>query len=1353
MNRKTIYFCLTFIAWLNSLSASAFTAEPISFQHIGLREGLSQSTVFSIAQDQQGHMWFATYDGVNKYDGYEFKVYQHDSNNPLSLANDIARVVRTDSRGRIWIGTRDGLSLYDAGKDHFRNYFYETQEKKTQINDIIEVEENTLLTATPEGLFFFRTEESRFVADSLSPAFHRLDATTLRREGEQIYIGTYEGLYLYSIASGELNPVTQALEQKRIQSVLRQSPIRLWVATEGAGLYLVNPLNGEVVKNYRHTPGDPKSISSNYIRSLALDAQNRLWIGTFNDLNIYDESNDSFRSYTNDPVDDTSLSQNSVRSIFKDSQGGMWLGTYFGGLNYYHPLKNRFRHIRQIPYRNSLNENIVSCMVEDERGHLWIGTNDGGVNLYDPQQEKFVHYTLPLDARTGIGSNNVKAIYVDEPAGKVYIGTHAGGLYTLDRNSGRISSHHSRNSDLPDDNVYAITPAEDGWLWLGTLAALVRFHPGRQLFQTIHQEAGGKPFTHKQITCLFRDSRDRLWIAGEEDVSVYRWQDGALYPATLPVTDLPLRHMFTHCIHESAEGVFWIGTRQGVYRYSEKDRTIRHYTTHQGLPNNVVYGILEDSFGRLWMSTNKGLACMQTETEKFRNFTEADGLQSNQFNSFSYCRTSARQFYFGGINGITVFRPELLLDNPHTPPVIINRLRLFHRTVRPDDETGILNRHISLTDRITLTAAQSSFALDFVVSNYIAGPHNTFAYQLQGYDKEWYELTDIRSVSYSNLPHGTYRFLVKAANNDGLWNHTPTELEIVILPVWYRTWWAILLFFLIFCTVSIQIIRFFWMRQQMKSQLEMERKDKERQEEINQMKMRFFIDISHELRTPLTLIMAPLQEVLNRVTDRWTRNQLEHIRRNTNRLLHLVNQLMDYRRAELGVFRLQVRQTEIHATVKEIFLMYDKAARTKNIRYTLHSETEGKLYLADTNFVELMLHNLLSNAFKFTGEGKSIEVTLKEEDGWLLLRVCDTGKGIPLHKQKKIFERFYQIGNEHTGSGIGLSVVQRLAELHHGHIEVESEEGQGSSFTICLPQQAATYLPEEWADAHSETATLSYTTNAPEMYVLDTDKNEEMPVEEQGEKKGTLLLVEDNPEILRYLREGLSAQYRILTAGHGEEALERLKEEEEIDMVITDVMMPVMDGIRLCKTLKQNIRTCHIPVLILSAKGELKDQQEGLNVGADDYIPKPFTLSILTTKVQNILRTRRGIIDHYVQSGSIEPEKITFNALDEELLRKAVAVVEKHMDDIEFTADEFAREMNMSRSNLHLKLKAVTGESTIDFIRKIRFNEACKLLRDGRYSIAQVSTMVGFNTPSYFATSFKKYFGCLPTEYIKSIRG
>ena len=1349
---KKIVIYLFFLC-LGMHSAFSETPEQITFSYISINEGLSQSTVFSIDQDKRGNMWFATYDGVNKYDGYAFTVYQHNEDDPNSIANDISRIVKTDSQGRVWIGTRDGLSRYDEEKDIFQNFFYEKNGKHLQVNGIEEISPEQLLISTPEGLIMFDIKESKFIDDSFSTAMHKTIASTLYRHDDQIYIGTStDGLYTYSITQKTFEKVIPILGTKQIQAILQQSPTRIWVATEGAGLFLINPKTKEI-KNYLHSPSNPKSISSNYIRSLAMDSQNRLWIGTFNDLNIYHEGTDSFASYSSNPVENGSLSQRSVRSIFMDSQGGMWLGTYFGGLNYYHPIRNRFKNIRNIPYKNSLSDNVVSCIVEDKDKNLWIGTNDGGLNLYNPITQRFTSYTLQEDeSARGIGSNNIKAVYVDEKKSLVYIGTHAGGLSILHRNSGQVENFNQRNSQLVNENVYAILPDGEGNLWLGTLSALVRFNPEQQSFTTIEKEKDGTPVVSKQITTLFRDSHKRLWIGGEEGLSVFKQEGLDIQKASiLPVSNVT--KLFTNCIYEASNGIIWVGTREGFYCFNEKDKQIKRYNTTNGLPNNVVYGILEDSFGRLWLSTNRGISCFNPETEKFRNFTESDGLQSNQFNTASYCRTSVGQMYFGGINGITTFRPELLLDNPYTPPVVITKLQLFNKVVRPDDETGILTKNISETKSITLKSWQTAFSIEFVVSNYISGQHNTFAYKLEGYDKEWYYLTDSRTVSYSNLPQGTYQFLVKAANSDGKWNPIPTALEIIVLPIWYKTWWALLIFFATFAGFITFVFRFFWMRKSMEAQLEIERRDKEHQEEINQMKMRFFINISHELRTPLTLILTPLQEIINKISDRWTRNQLEYIQRNANRLLHLVNQLMDYRRAELGVFELKAKKGNAHQLIQDNFLFYDKLARHKKITYTLHSELEDKEVLFDANYLELIVNNLLSNAFKYTESGQSITVTLKEENGWLLLQVSDTGIGIPINKQGKIFERFYQIESEHVGSGIGLSLVQRLIELHHGRIELDSEENKGSTFSVYLPQDLSVYKPSELASNNEQNEEEQvYSTNSKAMYFIDTEKVENESVESGDKKRGTILIVEDNNEIRRYLNNGLADLFNTLEAGNGEEALEKLKD-NEVDVIVTDVMMPVMDGIKLCKNVKQNIRTCHIPVIILSAKTDIKDQMEGLQMGADDYIPKPFSLAILTTKIQNMMRTRRRMLDKYAKSLEVEPEKITFNAMDEALLKRAMAIVEKNMDNIEFSTDEFAREMNMSRSNLHLKLKAITGESTIDFIRKIRFNEAAKLLKDGRYTVAEVSTMVGFNTPSYFATSFKKYFGCLPTEYIKKSKG
>ena len=545
--------------------------EQINFSYISINEGLSQSTVFSIDQDQRGNMWFATYDGVNKYDGYSFTVYQHNEEDPNSIANDISRIVKTDSQGRVWIGTRDGLSYYDEEKDKFRNFFYEKKGKRQQINGIAEISPEQLLISTQEGLTMFDIKESRFVDDSFSTAMHKLIASALYRQGDIIYIGTpVDGLYSYSIPQKKLEKITPITETKQIQAILQQSPTRIWVATEGAGLLLLNPKTKEV-KAYHHSSSNPKSISSNYIRSLALDSQNRLWIGTFNDLNIYHEGSDSFVSYSSSPVENGSLSQRSVRSIFMDSQGGMWLGTYFGGLNYYHPIRNRFKNIQRIPYKNSLSDNVVSCITEDKDKNLWIGTNDGGLNLYNTKTQQFTHYILQEDEREiGIGSNNIKAVYVDEQKSLVYIGTHAGGLTVLHRNSGKMESFNQLNSQLVNENVYAILPDKGGNLLLGTLSALVSFNPEKKSFTTIDKEKDGTPFTSQRITILFRDSHKRLWVGGEEGISVFQ-QEGIEIEKVPILPESSVTKTFTNCIYEAANGIIWVGTREGFYCFNEKE--------------------------------------------------------------------------------------------------------------------------------------------------------------------------------------------------------------------------------------------------------------------------------------------------------------------------------------------------------------------------------------------------------------------------------------------------------------------------------------------------------------------------------------------------------------------------------------------------------------------------------------------------------------------------------------------------------------------------------------------------------------------------------------------------------------
>lgn len=1301
----------------------------VSFTHIGLEDGLSQSTVLSITQDVQGNMWFATFNGVNRFDGYDFTVYRHETGNAGSIGDNMVYAVKADGKGGVWVGTNNWLSYYDADRDAFRNYRCPQKEEDVRVMQIADVDDSRLLVNTSAGLYVFHVADTSFVQSGLPADLFRLKATAIYRSKDSLYIGAKDGLWMYSFASRTLEHLhALPLGRKEILTLLQHGN-HLWIGTEGDGLYRMDRTTREL----RHyTAGGPDGLSSNFVRSLALDAQNRLWVGTFTSLDIYDEATGRFQVYTSNRRQNRSLSQSSIRSIFMDSQGGMWLGTYFGGLNYYHPLRERFRHIRFSPEGNSLNDNVIGCITEDRAGNLWIGTNNGGVNYYDIRSGEYTYYTK----KQGLGSNDVKAIYVDEQAGKVYIGTHTGGLNILDRRTGRIESLMPETTRLTNMNVFAIQPCADGrHLWIGTLEGLVHFDKATKTFSDIK---GNVSLGVKRIRTLLLDQENRLWVGGEDGLAVCSGKGDSLSSVRMVSGESAFESATVYGVFEASDGDIWIATRNGLYGFSAGRDSVVHYSVADGMPDAIVYGVLEDEKHRLWISTDNGLSCFDPESRKFRNFTDVDGLQSNQFTPYACCLASSGEMYFGGINGITAFHPERLQDNPYAPRAVISELRLFGDPVHPNDQTGILQKHISLTDRITLNHKQSSFALSFVVSNYIAGKHNTFAYKLDGYDKRWYYVDDSqRWATYANLPHGTYNFLVKVANNDGKWCDEVTSLEIKVLPAWYQTWWAIALFALMIIGVITLVIRFYW-----------ERADKVRQKELQEVKTRFFINISHELRTPLTLIVAPLQDLLDKVTDKWVRSQLEYMKRNTDRLLHLVNQLMDYRRAEKGVFELRVKCINVGQIVEKNFRYYEPLARKKHIDYNLRSELGGRQVWCDASYIELILNNLLSNAFKYTNDGQSIFVNLKAAGDDLLLQVQDTGVGIPVNKQAKIFERFYQVESEHIGSGIGLSLVQKLVELHHGRIEVDSAVGKGSCFSVYLPLSREAYAEEELSGGTQQEEPV-YSTNARDMYIVDTEEALE-PAESDvdTDRKETILVVEDNDEIRHYMSRGLERFFIVKEVENGEEAVELLKT-EEISLILTDVMMPVMDGIQLCKYVKQNLKTCHIPVIILSAKAEVKDQLDGLQVGADDYIAKPFSLSVVVMKIKNILRTHYRAIEHYSKSLEIEPEKIALNRLDEEFLSKAVSVVEKNLEKPDFSADDFALEMGMSRSSLHLKMKGITGESTTEFIRKIRFNQACKLLKEGRYNVAEISTMVGFSTPSYFSTSFKKYIGCMPSEYAK----
>ena len=1323
--------CLTFFRVL---------ASDIEFRTLSVNEGLSQSTVLAIAQDLQGRIWMGTQDGLNCYDGYAFTVFRHVEGNAQSLGDNSVSALFAEG-GRLWIGTASGLSCYDAATQSFENFRLEG--RSMQVSDIAPTADGSLLLATDLGIVLFdkqrRALEIRTYLTGIS-----VHAVCPSRDG--FLVGTSSGVYTYSSTYGNITRILPQMARYDIASIVTDGE-GYWVATHGNGLYR---LDGALQVTASYTAAANPGLASDYIRVLKTDASGRLWVGTFDGLSIRDPHSGRFERYVHNS-EPGSLSHNSIRAIFIDAQHGVWLGTYYGGVNYYHPLARRFGVLRYDPSRNSLGDNTVSSIVEDPSSeNLWIGTNDDGVNLYDRRTGRFAEFNT---SNGMLLSNNVKCILPDG-RGRVWIGTHAGGLSSMDAASRRMR-HYPVNASIPINNsCYALLDGGDGSLWVGTLNGLLSFDIASGSFSR-HLCAEYEPrLGSLQITTLFRDSKRRVWIGTGAGLYVFLPESRQVMTCELvPVKEgiTPPRDIAVMCVAEDSHRNIWAGTRNGLYRFNASDNSFTRFSVADGLPNDFVYGILEDELARLWISTNAGLVCFDPQKNTFRNYTLRDGIANNQFNPYSYCRSRDGVFWFGGIGGITWFRPHDLVDNPFAPEAQVTGVDVADSD--GDKRVRVERDSIGRVVRAAFPSVRNIFTVRFVAVNPLSGGRNTFAYKLEGFNTRWYETSNLEA-NYSNLKPGHYVFRVRAANNDGRWSDGAATVEIRVLPMWWQTAAARILWGLLALAFVAGVIAAVFGRMKMRMQLRLERLEKESIGRLSQEKIRFYINLSHELRTPLTLIMSPLQEIREYgAADKYVSTRLNYIYRNSLKLLHIVNQLLDYRKAETGAFRMRVAVQDVDAIVGEAFSMFEEVAQNRDMDYILSSDLRGEALPVDRMFLEMMLTNLLSNAFKFTPDGGIIRVTLQRGDGCFRLVVHDRGIGMTPEQQQQVFERFYQANESHSGGGLGLSIVRLIVEMHQGTITVQSEPNRFSEFVITLPDDIEVYPVEK--RAKEDDVRGSIIRDAEQFLSAEWSGDDEGFVsggEQSDAKRETMLIVEANDEVARYIADYFKQHFTVHTVADGNEALERLKALEP-RIVIADRVLPGIDGLKLCQMIKQNIRTCHIPVVLLAPEGGVEEQITGIEAGADAYLPMPLSISLLAAKVQNLMKAHYRMQHHYSDDVEIDPDKITSNSLDGEFLKKAIRIVEENMDNEEFSSNDFSKALCMSRSNLHLKMKSITGESATKFIRKIRFNYACKLLLDRKYSISEISSMVGFNSPSYFATSFKKHVGCLPTEYVRSRKG
>lgn len=1310
------------------------------FRNISVEKGLSQSTVFAITQDTLGFIWVGTQDGLNRYNSKGFKVYRPVDGDSKSLQSYAIRGLLIDKKGSLWVGGNRGISRYNYATDSFINYKLPHNLGEWYISAIAEDAQHNIWASSIAGdVFCLYASKSTFVQvnfDALASGIKKIGYLGVWQS--RILLGTDVGLF--KLEGNKLSKIALSADKPNINEILKDGN-KLWIATEGDGLLNIDISTGKT-DSFKPKVGQ-NSIADNNIRCITEDAQHKLWIGTFRGLSIFDPTNGQFENYQHQVSQPYTISQNSVRCIFRDKQNGMWLGTYYGGINYYHQNDIKFNLLSQNTGALSLNDQVVSSIKQDANGNFWIGTNDKGLNYWNRANNTMRYFSYHENNANSLGSNNVKAIAFDNQ-GNVLVGTHNGGLNVLNPATGSVKRylHHDADPQSISGNlVYAILKDYKNRIWVGTRSGLDQFDAQTQTFAHLHLDKAGKRLISDDITYLFEDSKHRIWIGTSNGVTQF-YPDNMLFGN---VANGKLSEDVVNCITEDKKQRIWIGTRGGLSIYNEASRSFITYKTRKDFLKGTIYGIQPDDEGNLWISTNTGLVRFDPDRGTVQSFDESDGLQSNQFNEYAFGKAKDGMLLFGGIKGISYFYPALIKQQPLSLSVRFTGLEVFNKMVEQNDGTSILSNHIDQLKTLSFEPEYKQFTIYFNSFNYISANRTHYWYKLEGFDTQWQKTDDIK-VSYSNLHAGNYQFLIKVVDPTGKMSIT-RSLKIVMLPPWYSTAWFYLLLLCLVAAAAYITYRIVSERIRAVDQLKLERLDKERVSYINQIKMDFFTNISHELRTPLTLILAPLEELLMKnPIDKVLKKQYELMLTNAKRLYQLVDQLFEFKKTELGTRQLKLSKSDMVSFIHDAYVSFRPLSEKNQIDYTFHA-TEAKLsFPFDKDAMERILFNLLSNAFKYTKTGDEVKITLSAENDFAVITVSDSGIGIEKENLTKVFDRFYQVNNQEAnlGSGVGLAFAKRLVELHYGTVAVTSVVGQGSTFKVLIPMVYDFYTDN--SDVKKNVYELSV--------VPDTDAinnlNEaaEPEVTNDGIDGLKMLIVDDNKEIITYLSGFFSDKYEVYTAENGKLGLELL-ENQPVDVIISDVMMPEMDGLHFCKRVKQNINTSHIPLILLTAKTGTEEQIKGVEMGADDYMAKPFSIQLLDAKILNLLRSRKRLKQYYSESKEIIPENIAFNALDEEFLKDSIAVIEKHLSDSDFSVDKFSREIGMSRSNLYLKLKAITGESATDFIKRTRFKKAIELMESKRYTIAQIAYMCGFNSPSYFSTAFKQHFGCMPSEYFE----
>ena len=1317
------------------------------FAHITNNDGISQQHVTSMMQDDKGLMWIGTKNGLCVYNGYEIKKFFKIKKDSNSLTHNFVRAVFQDKQKRIWVGTEKGICRYIPEREDFVQY-----ENPRRMTTHFVQNSRGELYCVAMSLYKLNETTQTFnripvLSDSIQVVSLAIDAN------DRLWVGTDRGLKVYNRDLSHvsefavLNPNSINFDYAdQVNTIFVDKQQNVWIGKTGNGVAKINSKTGEILFWTKQN-----GLPDGTIRSIQEDAQGRMWFGCEKGLIILSPDG-RIQNIQQDYTNKQGLNDNAVYSLVRDRDDNMWIGTYFGGINIFKNDYKQFLHYRAGYSDHLLKGKAIRKIVQENNEIFWIATEDGGLNRLNVRTgeiKRIKHPTL---------KDNIHALLLDPSTQDLWIGMFNGGItrYNLKKQtfkSYNVNDHVGLESDL----VFSVIQDKEGIVWLGTTRGLRFFNKTISNFDQLSHNQLSSTF----IYTLFVDSKNNIWI-GSRTLGLFRYnkKTGEIKNWSGDESTAGLADNFITTIFEDSRKRIWIGTNNGgLHQLNPESDTIINMDEKLSLNESCIYGILEDEQHKLWISTNNGLICLDYAKSKFERYTTDEGLPVNQFNYSSCLKAKNGRLYFGTVNGLISFNPEEVGKNINQLNIVLLNLYIGSHVVTSKEEDSPLSTNIDDTKKIVLTAKQArSFSLEYAAISLGHTNNISYAITLEGIDHEWSYVNKQRRVVYSGLPHGTYTFKVRASTNKDWENAAIRTLKVVILPPFYLSNLAFFIYFVLAMIVLYITFRIISIRVAEKNTMRIERLEKENIKTMNAIKIDFFTSVSHELKTPLTLIVSPLQSVIEDAgLSLKLKTRLQSVLKNTQRMVKLIEELITFNKIESGQTQLYFQKGNPLEFIEEIYFLYKDAATRKGINFELHLENNEEEVWYSLSSVEKIVNNLLSNAIKFTPDGGTVTLSAAiieqdDKDIRLKIEVSDTGIGIVKEELENIFTNYYQTRRGQNfnpnGWGIGLALTQNLVKLHKGTITVESEAGKGTRFNVLLNVNGDAFSVKDKSDVKADQSFLiNYNYQNSDFFEqTQTQSVEEADAESQFDSRYSLLVVDDNKELADFLTEIFSTSFNVTTAANGEEAL-KLARKLNPDLIISDIMMPVMDGITLCSTLKNDLITSHIPVILLTAKQGYQNIILGYESGADMYIEKPFNAHAIELQVQNMLRTRDQNRKTLRDDPDLNISGMVKNPRDEKLLTRLKQFVEENIDNDNLSVVDLTKELGISRTVLHVKMKNLLDMPISEYIRNIRLNQAKKYLLEG-LNVSETAYKTGFSDPNYFSKSFKKKYGLTPTEFL-----